>query len=123
MPANVSASSITLQQPPPGVMAQAAGQTAKHMSIQLPSQPLPMSNVVNGAVTVKTETMTAQPTAGGSYVAVDPNTGMSYKVELPNGPISTSSGDVNDPLAAIMNETIFTEQATGKKFVLHERKI
>ena len=122
MSANVSASSITLQQPPPGVMAQAAasaaGQTAKHMSIQLPSQPLPMSNVVNGAVTVKTETMTAQPTAGGSYVAVDPNTGMSYKVELPNGPISTSSGDVNDPLAAIMNETIFTEQATGEAIIL-----
>lgn len=74
-----------------------------------------MSNVVNGGVAVKTETMTAQPTAGGSYVAVDPNTGLSYKVELPNGPISTSGGDVNDPLAAIMNETIFTETgaATG----------
>ena len=65
------------------------------------------------------------PTSG-TYIAVDPTTGMSYKVEMANGPVPTGAAgapvgsaaggsapagaaDASDPLAAIMNETIFTE--------------
>eukprot|EP00094_Tigriopus_californicus_P011171 TCALIF_10780-PA protein Name:"Similar to Gfi1b Zinc finger protein Gfi-1b (Mus musculus)" AED:0.10 eAED:0.13 QI:657/0.25/0.4/0.8/1/1/5/1629/761 len=80
--------------------------TSKHMSIQLPTQPVPMNAMVNG---IKSEhVLTAAPQAGGSYIAVDPNTGVSYKVELGNGSVG---GDSSDPLAAIMNETIFTESS------------
>ena len=70
-----------------------------------------MQGMVNGGVVPKNE-----PTVGQSqsYIAVDPNTGLSYKVELPNGP--GTAVDASDPLAAIMNETIFTE-ASGKGFI------
>ena len=75
-------------------------------TIQLPTQPIPMQGMVNGNAVPKSEPAVGQPQ---SYIAVDPNTGISYKVELPNGPVDTT-----DPLAAIMNETgIFTE-ASGK---------
>ena len=64
--------------------------------------------------------------SSGTYIAVDPTTGMSYKVEMANGPVPTGAAgapvgsaaggsapagaaDASDPLAAIMNETIFTE--------------
>ena len=82
----------------------------------LPNQPVPPQNlqknltqvpVINGVATVKGEqTLTAHSTGGNSYIAIDPNTGMQYKVELPNGQLGDG---LNDPLAAIMNETIFTE--------------
>ena len=81
-------------------------------TIQLPTQPIPMQGMVNGGAVPKNE-----PTVGQSqsYIAVDPNTGLSYKVELPNGP--GTAVDASDPLAAIMNETIFTE-ASGKSWDL-----
>jgi hypothetical protein len=43
------------------------------MPIQLPTQPVPL---VNG-VTIKNE---PQHVASGSYIAIDPNTGLHYKV-------------------------------------------
>ena len=43
-------------------------------------------------------------------IAVDPQTGISYKVDMTNGQMcATSELTSNDPLAAIMNETIFTD--------------
>merc|ERR1712223_2221141 len=43
-------------------------------------------------------------------IAVDPTTGISYKVDMTNGQMmQTSELNSNDPLAAIMNETIFTD--------------
>merc|ERR1712223_183276 len=43
-------------------------------------------------------------------IAVDPTTGISYKVDMTNGHMmQTSELNSNDPLAAIMNETIFTD--------------
>ena len=82
----------------------------------LPNQPVPPQNlqknltqvpVINGVATVKGEqTLTAHSTGGNTYIAIDPNTGMQYKVELPNGQLGDG---LNDPLAAIKNETIFTE--------------
>ena len=68
---------------------------------------------------VQQQQMQVAPQPGGSYIAMDPNTGMSYKVELPNGPVATAGGDASDPLAAIMNETIFTETSGEQnKFML-----
>lgn len=83
--------------------------TQKNLNIQLPTQPVP---VING-VAVKGEhhTLTAHSTGSSSYIAIDPSTGMQYKVELPNGQLG--DGGLNDPLAAIMNETIFTETTGG----------
>ena len=80
-------------------------------TIQLPTQPIPMQGMVNGGAVPKNEPAVGQ---SQSYIAVDPNTGLSYKVELPNGP--GTAVDASDPLAAIMNETIFTE-ASGKSWV------
>lgn len=79
-------------------------QQQKNLNIQLPTQPVP---VING-VAVKGEqaTLTAHSTGGNSYIAIDPQTGLQYKVELPNGQLGDG---FSDPLAAIMNETIFTE--------------
>ena len=86
--------------------------TQKNLPIQLPTQPVP---VING-VAVKGETtqhtLTAHSSGSSSYIAIDPNTGMQYKVELPNGQLG--DGGLNDPLAAIMNETIFTETTGGE---------
>ena len=76
----------------------------KNLPIQLPTQPVPVINGV--AVKGEQQTLTAHSTGGNSYIAIDPNTGMQYKVELPNGQLGDG---LNDPLAAIMNETIFTE--------------
>ena len=43
-------------------------------------------------------------------IAVDPTTGISYKVDMTNGQMmQTSELNSSDPLAAIMNETIFTD--------------
>jgi hypothetical protein len=74
------------------------------MPIQLPTQPVPL---VNG-VTIKNE---PQQMASGSYIAIDPNTGLHYKVEVPNGQLTGDLG--SDPLAAILHETIFTETSAG----------
>ena len=85
-------------------------------TIQLPTQPIPMQGMVNGGAVPKNEPAVGQ---SQSYIAVDPNTGLSYKVELPNGP--GTAVDASDPLAAIMNETIFTE-ASGKSWGFFENK-
>jgi hypothetical protein len=83
-------------------------------TIQLPTQPIPLN--VNGMTAIKTEAavLSSHATvAPGSYIAVDPSTGVSYRVELPNGPVvsatltSSAGPGEADPLAAIMNETIF----------------
>ena len=74
------------------------------LPIQLPTQPVPL---VNG-VTIKNE---PQHVTTGSYIAIDPNTGLHYKVEVPNGQLTGDLG--SDPLAAIMHETIFTETSAG----------
>ena len=79
--------------------------------IQLPTQPVPMG-MVNGAGAVAPK---AEPS---SYIAVDPNTGLSYKVEVPNGADASA-----DPLAVIMNETIFTEAAGKKKTLPYVKAI
>ncbi len=82
---------------------------AGKMSIQLPTQPVPLAGMVNGGgLQPKAEALPQT----GSYIAVDPNTGLSYKVEMSNGPVA--SADASDPLAAIMNETIFTDTSGGK---------
>ena len=83
----------------------------KNLPIQLPTQPVPVINGV--AVKGEQQTLTAHSTGSSSYIAIDPNTGMQYKVELPNGQLGDG---LNDPLAAIMNETIFTETTGGKTF-------
>ena len=68
--------------------------------------------MINGvAVKGEQQTLTAHSTGSSSYIAIDPNTGMQYKVELPNGQLGDG---LNDPLAAIMNETIFTETTGGR---------
>ena len=82
--------------------------SAKNLPIQLPTQPVPVINGV--AVKGEQQTLTAHSTGSSSYIAIDPNTGMQYKVELPNGQLGDG---LNDPLAAIMNETIFTETTGG----------
>ena len=84
--------------------------TQKNLPIQLPTQPVPVINGV--AVKGEQHTLTAHSSGSSSYIAIDPNTGMQYKVELPNGQLG--DGGLNDPLAAIMNETIFTETTGGK---------
>lgn len=82
------------------------------MPIQLPTQPVPL---VNG-VTIKNEPQQQQHhVTSGSYIAIDPNTGLHYKVEVPNGQLTGDLG--SDPLAAIMHETIFTETSAGKVFI------
>ncbi len=103
MTAPVAATPTQIQQPtlPTQPIPQASVSAASRMpAIQLPTQPVPMGMVNGGASQVTTKT---EPS---SYIAVDPNTGLSYKVEVPNG-----AGDASDPLAVIMNETIFTEAA------------
>ena len=84
--------------------------TQKNLPIQLPTQPVPVINGV--AVKGEQHTLTAHSSGSSSYIAIDPNTGMQYKVELPNGQLG--DGGLNDPLAAIMNETIFTETTGGE---------
>merc|ERR1711884_758898 len=59
-------------------------------------------------------------TGSSSYIAIDPNTGMQYKVELPNGQLGDG---LNDPLAAIMNETIFTETTGGTMFTTENGQV
>jgi len=66
--------------------------------------------MVNG-VTIKSD---PSQVTGGSYIALDPNTGLHYKVEVPNGQLTGDLG--SDPLAAIMHETIFTE-TSGETFI------
>jgi hypothetical protein len=84
--------------------------TQKNLPIQLPTQPVPVINGV--AVKGEQHTLTAHSSGSSSYIAIDPNTGMQYKVELPNGQLG--DGGLNDPLAAIMNETIVTETTGGE---------
>ena len=90
----------------------------KNLPIQLPTQPVPVINGV--AVKGEQQTLTAHSSGSSSYIAIDPNTGVQYKVELPNGQLG--DGGLNDPLAAIMNETIFTE-TTGGNFLRIVRTI
>ena len=78
--------------------------------IQLPTQPVPVINGVALKGEQGQQTLTAHSTGGNSYIAIDPNTGMQYKVELPNGQLGDG---LNDPLAAIMNETIFSTETSG----------
>ena len=79
-------------------------QQQKNLNIQLPTQPVPV--IQNGVVKGEHTTLTAHSTGGTSYIAIDPHSGLQYKVELPNG------DGLNDPLAAIMSETIFNETSS-----------
>ena len=88
-------------------------QSVHKVPIQLPTQPVPLSGMVNGSIQqIKNE---PAPTTS-SYIAIDPNTGLQYKVEVPNGPMGTS--ETSDPLAAIMNETIFTDSSGASEYCL-----
>ena len=95
-------------------------------NIQLPTQPVPMVNGVlkgsdapaAGQVTQQhlQQTVTQQQVQQQQQqqqqfaIAVDPTTGISYKVDMTNGQMcATSELTSSDPLAAIMNETIFTD--------------
>ena len=93
-------------------------------NIQLPTQPVPMVNGVlkgsdapaAGQVTQQHLQQTVQQQQVQQQqqqqfaIAVDPTTGISYKVDMTNGQMmATSEISSNDPLAAIMNETIFTD--------------
>lgn len=93
--------------------------TQKNLPIQLPTQPVPVINGV--AVKGEQHTLTAHSSGSSSYIAIDPNTGMQYKVELPNGQLG--DGGLNDPLAAIMNETIFTETTEGTMFTTENGQV
>jgi len=93
--------------------------TQKNLPIQLPTQPVPVINGV--AVKGEQHTLTAHSSGSSSYIAIDPNTGMQYKVELPNGQLG--DGGLNDPLAAIMNETIFTETTGGTMFATENGQV
>ncbi len=89
-------------------------------AVQLPTQPVPLAGMVNGAV-VKQEGVPQQQQQ--SYIAVDPTTGLSYKVEMANGSVAAAAApaaaaDASDPLAAIMNETIFTDTSGGNDRIL-----
>ena len=85
--------------------------------IQLPTQPVPMVNgVVKGTEAPAAGQVTQQHLQQNHQqqqqfaIAVDPQTGISYKVDMTNGQMcATSELTSNDPLAAIMNETIFTD--------------
>ena len=126
--------SLPTQPVPPAKIPRMSGAgSQKHqsqqqqVSIQLPTQPVPIAGMVNGAGQVTAQKSVAELHPGhqqqqqqqqstSSYIAVDPNTGFQYKVEMPNGPAggagagAASGGDASaDPLAAIMNETIFTD--------------
>lgn len=110
---------IPKQQQQPQIIRQPQQQVK--LPIQLPQQPVPLVNGIPTAI--KPEQV--------SYIQIDPNTGLSYKMEMPNGhvplttvPASTAVAAVtgggnaaqqssDDPLAAIMNETIFTETSGG----------
>ena len=63
-----------------------------------------------GQVTQQHLQQTASQQQQQFAIAVDPQTGISYKVDMTNGQMcATSELTSNDPLAAIMNETIFTD--------------
>lgn len=122
LPTQPLAVSLPTQPVPPAKMARMSNVTTqnKPMAIQLPTQPVPIAGMVNGSAGTTVATVTGgimtqgnkqEMVQGGSYIAVDPTTGLSYKVELPNGP---GGGDGSDPLAAIMNETIFTDTSGSK---------
>ena len=99
------------------------GTTNSLPNIQLPTQPVPMVNGVlkgteapaAGQVTQQHLQQTGNPQQQQVQqqqfaIAVDPTTGISYKVDMTNGQMcATSELTSNDPLAAIMNETIFTD--------------
>ncbi|QQP35248.1 Zinc finger protein 574like [Caligus rogercresseyi] len=93
------------------------------LPIQLPQTPVPLVNGISPSALpnqpVKPESV--------SYIQIDPTTGLSYKMEMPNGqhlttvPVSSAvaavtgqQGSSDDPLATIMNETIFTETSGGR---------
>ena len=97
-------------------------------NIQLPTQPVPMVNGVlkgsdapaAGQVTQQhlqqnvnqqqVQQQQQQQQQQQFAIAVDPTTGISYKVDMTNGQMmQTSELNSSDPLAAIMNETIFTD--------------
>lgn len=79
----------------------ATSQASGKIPIQLPTQPVPLVNgVVRGTEQNTQQIISSLPTQ--QYIAIDPTTGINYKVDM-----SLSSGD--DPLAAIMNETIFQD--------------
>ena len=88
----------------PGQTVNASSGQANKIPIQLPTQPVPLVNgVVRGTEQSPQQiigNITAPPTQ--QVIAYDPTTGINYKVDM-----SLSSGD--DPLAAIMNETIFQD--------------
>jgi len=114
--------------PPPAVsLATLAG----GKNIQLPTQPVPLAGMVNGVTKAdsggQVQTMATATGAGsGMYIAVDASTGLSYKLEMPSAAGSSgqvtaptaASVDTSDPLAAIMNETIFTDTSGGKEINL-----
>ncbi len=104
-------SSAAVTMPPPTITASPKVPAA----IQLPTQPVPLSGMVNGSIKQEQPQHhhhQQQHQQQQSYIAVDPTTGLSYKVEMANGPVATA--DASDPLAAIMNETIFTDTSGGE---------
>ena len=77
--------------------------TTNKLPIQLPTQPVPMVNGVVRGTESQHILGTAPPTQ--QYIAIDPTTGINYKVDM----AMTNELGSADPLAAIMNETIFQD--------------
>ena len=65
--------------------------------IQLPTQPVPKQD------------LTSDSFGANTFIAIDPNTGIEYKVELTNGQLKT----LNIPLPATLNESIFSTETSG----------
>ena len=65
--------------------------------IQLPTQPVPKQD------------LTSDSFGANTFIAIDPNTGIEYKVELTNGQLKT----LNIPLPATLNESIFNTETSG----------
>ncbi|XP_040582814.1 uncharacterized protein [Lepeophtheirus salmonis] len=127
--------------PPPAKMPRIAGipqtitlaQQHKALPIQLPQTPVPL---VNGISPSALPTQPVKPESV-SYIQIDPNTGLSYKMEMPNGqhlttvPASSAvaavtggqQGSSDDPLATIMNETIFTETSGGTMYTTENGQV
>eukprot|EP00096_Caligus_rogercresseyi_P000320 TRINITY_DN1072_c3_g1_i1.p1 TRINITY_DN1072_c3_g1~~TRINITY_DN1072_c3_g1_i1.p1 ORF type:complete len:776 (-),score=325.35 TRINITY_DN1072_c3_g1_i1:1961-4288(-) len=102
------------------------------LPIQLPQTPVPLVNGISPSALpnqpVKPESV--------SYIQIDPTTGLSYKMEMPNGqhlttvPVSSAvaavtgqQGSSDDPLATIMNETIFTETSGGTMYTTENGQV
>ncbi len=109
-------------QPPaakmPRLSTAAPAAAALPNKVQLPTQPVPLAGVINGQVKQEPQPQQQQQQQPQtqSYIAMDPTTGLSYKVEMANGTAAAAPAPdaSSDPLAAIMNETIFTDTSGSK---------